>query len=113
MKPNPKEKILYLVIAGLIFFAWDSFHKRKQLERSLKVITKDFQKEREGNKDKFDSIQKLIHWQDETISDLQFDIEELDRTKADINKRYKDEKDRINTFSADSLERYFTRRYNR
>ena len=84
----------------------------KALEASVRILESDFEAERERNRVKFDSLTKDISRNLDSIRKTKKDLMELDQTKADINFRSNENKDRINSITnPDSLTGTLSRRY--
>lgn len=110
---------LPFILIGLIIYSGISTYKlievsqqTKSLEAAHKILEKNFQNQQKNITTEFDSIEKAILFNNQFISELHFDLIELDKRKVDINTKSNENKDRINRITnADSLVWYITRRY--
>ena len=118
---NYKKWILILGVAVLISLGLNGFlscqliqsrSDNKALEASHKILEADIVQQQEQIRIQFDSVEQAILHNNKFISDLHFDIAELDRTKADINKKSNENKNHIlGVTNSDSLSGIISRRY--
>ena len=87
---------------------------RSALEASQKILEADFAAQQEHLQIKFDSIKELVHYQDEHIADLSFDLSRLDDFLTPNKSKKNEEDTRVHrTDNADSLRSLVTRRFER
>ena len=112
----------YLILAVLFFIGATAFlgynlmkerEARRSIEASQKILEADFHNQQEQIRVQLDSLEQAILLNNKFIGDLHFEIAELDRTKADINKKSNENKDHIlGITNSDSLSGIISRRYN-
>lgn len=102
--------LIALVVLGLVgFFQLRS--ENRSLQRALEVHRANYQKERESLAETSAAIETAIESLRQRDLRYEQDIEELRNRRVQVDIDFQNEKDRINSFTADSLERYFARRY--
>lgn len=110
-----KDKILlYLALILIIGLGFGYFNLRQENKELEKHIDETFVKEREINDSIFEIYRLDIETLNETNETLSLEIKELDRTKADINKKHNEEETNIRRISdADSIYNEVARHYRR
>lgn len=117
MKLNTTTLILItvglgIVVAAQTYFLFDFHSKNKALEKSYDLLDGKLESQKELNKKQFDSIQQIIHWQDEYISDLNSGLDQIEKSLDKINSDSNDKKSHIHGITdADVLTDILTRRY--
>lgn len=102
--------LIALVVLGLVgFFQLRS--ENRSLRRALEVHRANYQKERESLVETSAAIEMVIDSLRQRDLRYERDIEELRNRRVQVDIDFQNEKDRINSYTADSLERYFARRY--
>ena len=102
--------LIALVVLGLVgFFQLRS--ENRSLQRALEVHRANYQKERESLAETSAAIETAIDSLRQKDLRYEQDIEELRNRRVQVDIDFQNEKDRINSYTADSLERFFARRY--
>jgi len=86
-----------IIIAGQTYFIIDLYSKNKSLEKSIKVIDKQLEAEKKTNYDLYDSLAQELEDQITYTGKLQKELSEIESRVNIINKKSKDEKDRVNS----------------
>ena len=114
MKKDVDKILLYLALILIIGLGFLYFNLRQENSKLSKFITDQFEQEREVRDSIFEVYCLDIERINETNETLSLEIKELDKSKGDIKKKHDEDKTNVDRItSADSLERFFTRRYQR
>ena len=116
-KKIPAEIWVLLLLAALgaqSYFLYQAHAESKALKASVNILEADMENDREANRLEFERQQEIIDSLQTRDLQLKADLDELERTKADINSKADEEKNDIrNIRDADSLRSVVTRRYTR
>lgn len=109
-------KILLLlgVLGVMAYFQFKTSAENAALRDALEIVEGQFEEDREANRLEFERYQEVIDSLIDTDAVLREDLEELDATKADINRKADEkETDIRNIRDVDSLRNEVTRHYRR
>ena len=113
----PAEIKILLLLAALgaqTWFLFRVYSEKAALLDAIEILEEDMEADREANRIEAERLQEEIESLQDNDLQLQEDLDELDRTKADINRKADEDKDDIrNIRDADSLRSVVARRYTR
>ena len=113
----PAEIWILLLLATLgaqTWFLFRTYSEKAALLDAIEILEEDMEADREANRIEAERLQEEIESLQDNDLQLQEDLDELDRTKADINRKADEDKDDIrNIRDADSLRSVVARRYTR
>ena len=109
-----KVLLLTLALGLLTWYLYRAHAENAALRDALELLEGSFVEEREANRLEFERQQEVIDSLIDNDSGLREDLEELDRTKADINRKADEKETDIRGIrDVDSLRNEVARHYRR
>lgn len=103
--------ILVFALGAMVFFWIQKNQEYKQVKSALEIAEEDYQDHIKDLEESFDAAQDSIKARDEKIASFQEEREDFQKPVETAKNRENENKDAIiNSFNADSLALYFSKR---